>query len=239
MSGLPSVTARWVCLDVGETLIDETRVWSTWADVLGIPRMTFMAAFGAVVARGGDHLEVFRLLGVADWRSRLSEVEQRYAGFQEVDLYPDALPTIAALRDRGFHVSVIANQPVVRTAELGALGVRPHVMAMSGEMGAAKPDPRFFARAMALMGDPEPASVAYVGDRPDNDVRPSAAAGMRAVWLRRGPWGVIATDAPGAVMQVSSLAELLERIDSVWTPDPGDRRPATDGRDPGTGRVLA
>ena len=45
---------RWVCLDVGETLIDETRVWSIWADVLGIPRLTFMAAFGAVVARGGD-----------------------------------------------------------------------------------------------------------------------------------------------------------------------------------------
>jgi len=47
--------ARWVCLDVGETLIDETRVWSTWADVLGLSRLTFMAAFGAAIERGGEH----------------------------------------------------------------------------------------------------------------------------------------------------------------------------------------
>ena len=45
------MAARWVCLDVGETLIDETRVWSIWADLLGVPRLTFMAAFGAVVFR--------------------------------------------------------------------------------------------------------------------------------------------------------------------------------------------
>jgi hypothetical protein len=57
---------RWVCLDVGETLIDETRVWSIWADLLGIPRLTFMAAFGAVVARDGEHSQVFPLVGVRD-----------------------------------------------------------------------------------------------------------------------------------------------------------------------------
>lgn len=31
---------RWVALDIGETLIDETRVWGTWAEVLGVPRLT-------------------------------------------------------------------------------------------------------------------------------------------------------------------------------------------------------
>ena len=45
---------RWVVFDVGETLVDETRVWSTWADVVGIPRLTFMAVLGAVIARGGS-----------------------------------------------------------------------------------------------------------------------------------------------------------------------------------------
>ena len=35
---------RWVCLDVGETLIDETRLWSLWADELGVPRATLFAA---------------------------------------------------------------------------------------------------------------------------------------------------------------------------------------------------
>jgi HAD superfamily hydrolase (TIGR01549 family) len=220
-------STRWVCLDVGETIIDETRIWSIWADVLGIPRMTFLAAFGASVARGQEHRGVFSLLGVPDWRTRRPEVQRRYGGFQAVDLYPDALPAIAALREHGLRVAVIGNQPAQRTAELRALGVDPDVMAMSEEMGVAKPDARFFTRALELMGDPEVSGVAYVGDRPDNDVRPSHAAGMRAVWLRRGPWGVIAADAPEAALQVGSLAELVSRIDEAWDPRPVATRTGT------------
>ncbi|MFO7532105.1 MAG: HAD family hydrolase, partial [Candidatus Limnocylindrales bacterium] len=91
------------------------------------------------------------------------------------------------------------------------------VMAMSGELDVAKPDPAFFGRALELMGDPDPASVAYVGDRIDNDVRPSAAAGMRAVWLRRGPWGIVPDREPEqAALVVRSLAELVEKIDDAW-----------------------
>jgi HAD superfamily hydrolase (TIGR01549 family) len=211
---------RWVCLDVGETLIEETRIWSIWAEVLGVPPMTLMAAFGAVVERGLYHAEVFQLLGVPDWRAYSAEVERRFDGFRVEDLYPDALPALEGLRSAGFHLAVIANQPTVREAELRALGVLPEVMAMSEDMGVAKPDPAFFARALELMGGPEPGHVAYVGDRPDNDVRPAAAAGMRAVWLRRGPWGVIAPGAPEAHLVVGSLAELVDRIHEAWTEGP-------------------
>ncbi len=69
------------------------------------------------------------------------------------------------------------------------------------------------------MGSPPAASVAYVGDRVDNDVVPSAAAGMRAVWIRRGPWGVIQDPpAPGASLIVGSLIELVERISEAFAP---------------------
>ncbi len=208
-----------MCLDVGETLIDETRAWSGWADLLGIPRMTFLAAFGAVVAAGRYHAEVFELLDVPDWRARADEAERRYGGFQAVDLYPDALPAIAALRTAGYGVAVIANQPASREAQLRAIGVLADVMAMSGALGVSKPEPAFFARALELTGSPAPADVAYVGDRPDNDVAPAAAAGMRAIWLRRGPWGVIAREAPGAHLVVRSLDELVERLQEVWPED--------------------
>jgi HAD superfamily hydrolase (TIGR01662 family) len=208
--------ARWVCLDVGETLIDETRVWSIWADVLGVPRLTFLAAFGAAVARGGEHSDVFALVGRPDWRSHMPAVLERYGGFRRDDLYPDALPALAALRADGYRLAVLANQPAERTAELRALGVEVEVIAMSDELGVAKPDPRFFERALALMGEPDPADVAYVGDRADNDVRPAAAAGMRAVWLRRGPWGVIHAPPAEAVLVVDSLAELAARIGQAF-----------------------
>ena len=61
--------------------------------------------------------------------------------------------------------------------------------------GAAGPG-GVVAVALGLLGDPDPGDVAYVGDRVDNDVVPSSAAGMRAVWLRRGPWGIVPIAAP-------------------------------------------
>ncbi|MDQ3448393.1 MAG: HAD-IIIA family hydrolase [Chloroflexota bacterium] len=211
--------ARWVCLDVGETLIDETRLWSIWADILDIPRLTFMSAFGAVIARGGEHRGVFELVDRPDWEDHMARVQALYGGFQAEDLYPDALRALAALRDAGHRVSIVANQPIVRTAELRALGVPAEVVAMSDELGVWKPDPAFFQAALRLMGDPDPAEVIYVGDRIDNDVLPAAAAGLRAVWIRRGPWGVISGSAPPqAVLVVDTLDELVERLADGWTP---------------------
>jgi HAD superfamily hydrolase (TIGR01549 family) len=212
--------SRWVCLDVGETLIDETRIWSAWADSLHIPRLTFMAALGATIARGGEHGEVFGVFGIgrADWRALWPEVEERYGGFQEHDLYPDARRALAELAAAGYRVSILANQPASRSAELRALGIAPEVLAMSDEMGVAKPAAAFFARALELMGSPPAAEVAYVGDRMDNDVLPALDAGMRAVWLRRGPWGVIQQPPPGSepALTVASLDELVARIGEAW-----------------------
>lgn len=209
---------RWVCLDVGETLIDETRVWSTWADELGIPRLTFLAALGAVIERGGEHRDVFGIFGVDDWQLRLASVEGAYGGFRDEDLYPDARRAIDGLREAGHRVAIVANQPASRTDELRAIGVDAEVLAMSEAMGVGKPDPAFFARALEFMGGPDPGDVAYVGDRIDNDVRPASAAGMRAVWVRRGPWGVIQRigDGPRPALTVDSLDELVERIGEAW-----------------------
>ena len=209
---------RWVCLDVGETLIDETRVWSLWADELGVPRLTFLAALGAVIERGGEHRDVFPIFGADDWQLRLSAVERAYGGFRPGDLYPDASDAIRELKAQGYGLAIVANQPAVRADQLRAIGVETEVMAMSEGLGVAKPDLAFYERAVELMGGPQPASVAYVGDRVDNDVLPSMAIGMRAVWLRRGPWGVIQRlpDGTQPALVVDSLAELAERIDEAW-----------------------
>jgi FMN hydrolase / 5-amino-6-(5-phospho-D-ribitylamino)uracil phosphatase len=213
------MSERWVMFDVGETIIDETRVWSIWADMLGITRLTFMAGFGAVLARGGEHRDVFELFNVPDWRTAWPEHEAIYGGFQATDLYPDAVPTLDALRARGYRVAVIGNQPGSRTAELRRIGIEAEVIAMSEEMGVAKPSQQFFQRALELIGSPPPSSVAYVGDRVDNDVLPSVMAGMRSVWIRRGPWGFIERLPEGVqpALVVSSLTELVERIDDAWS----------------------
>jgi HAD superfamily hydrolase (TIGR01549 family) len=161
---------------------------------------------------------VFGVFDADDWQLRMLSVEGAYGGFTAVDLYPDALPALDALRDAGFRVAIVANQPASRADELTALGIDAEVLAMSESMGVAKPAPAFFARTLELMGDPDPASVAYVGDRVDNDVLPAIAAGMRAIWIRRGPWGVIQhlPDGVSPSLVVGSLAELVERIGDAW-----------------------
>ena len=212
--------SRWVALDVGETLIDESRVWSVWAQVLGIPRLTLMAALGAEVALGEDHVQAFDLVGVPDWRDHWEEVERVYGGFTADDCYPDALPAVQELCARGYRVAIVANQPARRTPELRAIGFDPDVMAMSDEMGVHKPDPAFFARILQVSGLPAEA-IAYVGDRVDNDVVPAAQAGMVAVHVRRGPWGVLQSDWPGAeraALRAGSLAELPDRLGSRPAP---------------------
>jgi HAD superfamily hydrolase (TIGR01549 family) len=215
---MPEPSSRWVCLDVGETLIDETRIWSIWADELRIPRLTLFAAIGAVIAREGEHRDIFQIFGVEDWPMRIEAVESLYRGFQAHDLYPDALSSIDGLRAAGYRLAVVANQPAARSAELRALGVAADVIAMSEEMGVAKPDLAFFARTLERMGGPAPADVAYVGDRVDNDVLPAMAAGLRSVWLRRGPWGIIQRlpERQRPALVVDSLDELVGRIGEAW-----------------------
>ena len=120
-------------------------------------------------------------------------------GLQPIDLYPDALRRGGARwRDRGYRVAIIANQPAARRDQLLAMGFAPDVIAMSEEMGVSKPDDAFFPARSSCSASPDPARVAHVGDRVDNDVVPARRNGLRSVWLRRGPWGRLQQDDTGA-----------------------------------------
>jgi FMN phosphatase YigB (HAD superfamily) len=57
--------------------------------------------------------------------------------------------------------------------------------------------------------------AAYVGDRIDNDILPAQAAGMRGIFVERGPWGRIHAqrgDAARADVRVHALLELAETL---------------------------
>src|SRR6266704_1110516 len=99
---VPSVRA--VVFDVGETLIDETTEYGTWADWLGVPRHTFSAVFGAVIALGGDYRETFQHFRPG-FDLAVERRRRERAGFpehfDERDLYPDARPCLEKLRQLG------------------------------------------------------------------------------------------------------------------------------------------
>ena len=210
--------------DVGETLIDESRMWHEWADILGVPWFTFAAALGAIIARGEDHRRVFDVVAPGiDWRALL--VERGLPSPSRIepdDLYPDVRDGIAAIRSAGFRVGIAGNQPASSEQAMARIGVPFDLVASSQTLGAEKPDKLFFERLTGATGD-SPASIAYVGDRLDNDVVPALAAGMHGILLRRGPWATIATGtstvSPDVLVvdSILGLLDVLERADARVT----------------------
>lgn len=181
---------RIVVFDVGEVLIDETRVWSVWADILGVTPLTFAAVLGAAIVQGEDHEVVFPAIAPnVEWRDFEEEHERRYGGFREQDLHGDARGCLSELRELGFTVVVAGNQPARRTPQLQALGLPCDDLVTSEELGGEKPDPAFFTALLRRCETSDPSDLLYVGDRVDNDVVAASAAGLRTCWLRRGPWG--------------------------------------------------
>ena len=87
-------------------------------------------------------------------------------------------------------------------------------VATSSDWGVAKPDPAFFARLVAELGL-DAGSIAYVGDRVDYDIVPAAAAGLFAVHLRRGPWGIIQAAWPEAAVASARAGDLDEAVDAI------------------------
>jgi HAD superfamily hydrolase (TIGR01549 family) len=206
-----------VVFDVGETLIDEGRNYSEWADFLGVPHHTFFAALGSVIERGRPHYSVFELIRPGfDLKAARAEREAtgwRYL-FEPGDFYPDAMPCLAELRTLGYRIGVAGNQPEAAEPALAAAGVRADFIASSARWGVEKPSPDFFAKVIETAGRP-PAEIAYVGDRLDNDVLPAKAAGMTTVFLRRGPWGYIQSIRPEAAeanIRLDSLADLAKAL---------------------------
>ena len=144
---------RAVWFDVGETLIDESREYGTWADWLGVPRHTFSAMFGAVIARGGDYREVFQHFRPgfdleAERQARLDAGIGEY--LNGYDLYPDVRPSLQALKDAGYFVGVAGNQTARAGRFLRELNLPCDVLATSDEWGATKPDAGFFDKLVAV-----------------------------------------------------------------------------------------
>jgi FMN phosphatase YigB (HAD superfamily) len=206
-----------VVLDVGETLVDETNGWGTWADWFGIPRLTFFAVLGQVIARGEHHRRVFEVL-VPDADLAAEQAAKDAAGLsgrhRVEDLYPDALPCLADLTGAGFVVGIAGNQPEGAVEALRSAGVVADFICSSDGWGVEKPSPAFFDRVVAAAGVPA-RRIAYVGDRIDNDVVPATAAGMRTVWLRRGPWAHAQAGHPGTGIADATIDGLDQLVTVV------------------------
>ncbi|WP_031166481.1 HAD family hydrolase [Streptosporangium roseum] len=194
---------RALVFDVGETLIDETRIWSRWADRLGVTPFTMLGVLGGVAALDRPHSDAFELIRPGFDLEAEQEAWKREdpdglrVNFDADDLYPDVRAGLAALRDLGFELIIAGNQPPQAYDALTAMDLPVDAIHTSDGWGVSKPDPAFFAKVVAVSGR-ESGEILYVGDRIDNDIRPARAAGMWTALIRRGPWGHLHAARPEA-----------------------------------------
>ncbi|MER5924947.1 HAD family hydrolase [Streptomyces sp. RLB3-17] len=210
---------RAVVFDVGECLVDETREYSTWADWLGVPRHTFHAMFGAVIAQGRDYREVFQEFrpGFDLYKEReLRVAAGQPEAFDERDLYEDVRPTFRQLRTDGLWLGIAGNQTIRAGKLLRELFSEDvDLIGTSDDWGASKPAPEFFQRVAEVVPFRND-EILYVGDRVDNDLRPAVTAGMHTALVHRGPWATIqwrTTEAEKLpAFRIESLLELSALI---------------------------
>jgi putative hydrolase of the HAD superfamily len=124
-------------------------------------------------------------------------------GALEFTPYPDVLPALRELGGGGPRLVIASNWDCSLPDWLRPAGILELVdgVVSSAEVGAGKPDPRVFERALAIAGV-EPADALHVGDKVDNDVEGAAAAGVRGVLIQREG------EPPPGVEAIRSLAEL-------------------------------
>lgn len=212
---------RAVVFDVGETLVDETREYGTWADWLGVPRHTFVSVFGAVIASGKDYRETFQI-----FQPGFDLAEQREARanaglpetYGEEDLYSDVRPALSKLRDMGVWVGIVGNQTVRSGRILRGLDLPADFIATSDDWGVEKPSTLFFEKVVEV-APCAAGEIVYVGDRIENDIAPAKAVGMRTAYIQRGPWGWIQRDKPEVAelsdWKIHDLNELSEIVVAV------------------------
>lgn len=102
---------------------------------------------------------------------------------------PDAIETLAWLKERGFRLGCVTNTLFGGPLFLEGLrqdGLEGYLeaVAISCDLGFMKPSPQIFRHALAALGVP-PEKALMVGDSLRADVGGAKALGLTAVWKRR------------------------------------------------------
>lgn len=180
--GRVPVPIKWIFFDVGSTLVDETAAYDHRAREMlqgtEISFREFDSKRKELAARGFDgNSEAIKFFGLkkTPWHS------------EDEVLFPDTAETLAELKRRGYHLGIVANQPLGTEKRLDTRGILKYfdVIAASAEMGVAKPDARIFQSALE-MARCQPSEAVMVGDRLDNDMIPAKSLGMKTAWIRKG-----------------------------------------------------
>jgi putative hydrolase of the HAD superfamily len=131
---------------------------------------------------------------------------------------PDAVPTLAALRDAGYKIGLLSNTHWPRAfhehfLERDGLDSLIDVRCYTSEMARTKPHPDAFRTVLDQLGVAEARAVVFVGDRLHDDIWGAQQLGMKAV-LRPNALVPSYDVVPDAV--IDRLPELLDIV-AKWS----------------------
>jgi putative hydrolase of the HAD superfamily len=131
---------------------------------------------------------MLRQLGTDPSAALVAELaETETAGWtRAVTLYPETVPTLTALRERGLKLGLISNCSAQAGAVLGRIGLaaRFDAVVLSCDVGLAKPDPAIFEHACRALGA-GPEESMFVADGAFTELDAAKAIGMVAVKIEQ------------------------------------------------------
>lgn len=136
-------------------------------------------------------IRTFQQVGVLhqfpDFSAFFAELYTHFATAEPWFVYPDVRPPLEHWRHLGIELGVLSNFDSRLYLVLQALDLAQFFtsVTISTEVGAAKPDPQIFAAALDKHDCPAKAAW-HIGDSFQEDYQGANAAGLRAIWLKRG-----------------------------------------------------
>ena len=142
---------------------------------------------------------------------RLSELFMLVSSWH---VFPDAMPALEALRDRGLIIGAVSNWIWQLPELLHSLELLAHFdfVAASARVGYEKPQRGIFEHALGEAGV-RPEEAIHVGDHPDADVQGALSVGISPVLIDRRERFTEA-DLPAGVPLIRSLADLVPLVDA-------------------------
>jgi putative hydrolase of the HAD superfamily len=207
---------RAVFLDALGTLLELEPPWISLRDRVPpeVSDERLMSALRAEMAYYREHAHEGRdEASLAELRERCAAIVSEKLGMQitvdelveaiRFSAYPDVLPALSVLHDRGLTLVAVSNWDcsLPRVLERCGLDGLLDGTVTSAETGSRKPDPGIFEAALELAAC-EPAEALHVGDTAEEDVAGARAAGIRPLLI----------DRDGSDGDISSLEQIGEHL---------------------------
>ncbi|MEM2110688.1 MAG: HAD family hydrolase [Candidatus Bathyarchaeia archaeon] len=136
--------------------------------------------------------ELLKRLGLK-WNPRViasGVIAYRETSMSNLKPYPDTIPTLLKLRDRGYKLAVISQGPAVKQwQKLIQLGLRHifHLVIISEELGLETLGPSLFEAVLDRLNI-QPKEAVFIGNQIDPDIISANRTGVFSVRIRKGQY---------------------------------------------------